>query len=114
MRVALAAVAEHRDLSREKADVARLDYFSHGFLSRWLTKRRSRAAVAGADRDGAAQTVRETVLKDLSTRRKKARQQIEQLNAGRERLLQAYDVVRNTVEEATTELSASVTDARPN
>ena len=59
-----------------------------------------------------AQAVRERVLRDLATRRKKARQQIEQLNAGRERLLQAYDVVRNTVEEATTELSASVGDAR--
>ena len=59
-----------------------------------------------------AQAVRERVLKDLATRRKKARQQIEQLNAGRERLLQAYDVVRHTVDEATTELSASVGDAR--
>jgi cell division septum initiation protein DivIVA len=59
-----------------------------------------------------AQAVRERVLRDLATRRKKARLQLEQLNAGRERLLQAYDVVRTTVDEATSELGASVNDAR--
>ena len=59
-----------------------------------------------------AQVVRERVLRDLATRRKKARQQVEKLNAGRERLLQAYDVVRRTADEATTELTVSLSDAR--
>jgi hypothetical protein len=59
-----------------------------------------------------AQAVRERVLRDLAVRRKKARQQVEKLNAGRERLLEAYEVVRRTIDEATTELSTSLTDAR--
>lgn len=59
-----------------------------------------------------AQAVRERVLRDLAVRRKKARQQVEKLNAGRERLLEAYEVVRRTIDEATTELSTSLSDAR--
>ena len=59
-----------------------------------------------------AQAVRERVLRDLAVRRKKARQQVEKLNAGRERLLQAYDVVRRTIDEATDELGTSLPDAR--
>lgn len=59
-----------------------------------------------------AQTVRERVLRDLAVRRKRARQQVEKLNAGRERLLQAYEVVRRTIDEATNELTVSLTDAR--
>jgi cell division septum initiation protein DivIVA len=75
------------------------------------------AVVEGAKEQGKelladAQAARERVLRDLTAKRKKARQQIEQLNAGRERLLQAYDVVRGTIDEATNELSSSVTDAR--
>ena len=59
-----------------------------------------------------AQAVRERVLRDLAARRKKARQQVEKLNAGRERLLEAYAVVRRTIDEATDELSTSLSDAR--
>ncbi len=59
-----------------------------------------------------AQAVRERVLRDLAVRRKKARQQVEKLNAGRERLLEAYDVVKRTVTEATDELTTSLSDAR--
>ncbi|MFL6207085.1 MAG: DivIVA domain-containing protein [Acidimicrobiales bacterium] len=59
-----------------------------------------------------AQAVRERLLRDLSARRKKARLQVEKLNAGRERLLEAYAVVRRTLDEATSELSTSLTDAR--
>ena len=70
------------------------------------------AKVQGKELVTDAQTVRERVLRDLNAKRRKARQQIEQLNAGRERLLQAYDVVRGTIDEATSELSSSVTDAR--
>ncbi|MGV3758761.1 MAG: DivIVA domain-containing protein [Actinomycetota bacterium] len=59
-----------------------------------------------------AQAVRERVLRDLAARRKRARIQVEKLNAGRERLLEAYEVVRRTVDEATTELTHSLVDAR--
>jgi DivIVA domain-containing protein len=52
-----------------------------------------------------AQAVRERVLKDLARRRKAATAQLEQLSAGRERLLSAYDVVRTTLEDATRRLT---------
>ena len=59
-----------------------------------------------------AQAVRERVLRDLQVRRKKARIQVEKLNAGRERLLEAYEVVRRTIDEANEELTVSLSDAR--
>ncbi|MGK2947322.1 MAG: DivIVA domain-containing protein [Acidimicrobiales bacterium] len=68
--------------------------------------------VKGKEMVAEAQVVRERILRDLAARRKKARQQVEKLNAGRERLLEAYDVVRRTVDEATTELQVSLSDAR--
>jgi DivIVA domain-containing protein len=59
-----------------------------------------------------AQLVRERVLRDLARRRKLARQQLEQLRAGRDRLLEAYRVVRRTLDEATGELSVAMTEAK--
>lgn len=59
-----------------------------------------------------AQIVRERILKDLARRRRQARQQIEQLRAGRERLLEAYRVVRETMERATEELEISLPAAK--
>ncbi len=74
------------------------------------------AALAAARQEGRvmvaeAQAVRERVLRDLAVRRKRTRQQVEKLAAGRERLLEAYDVVRRTVGEATDELTTSLIDA---
>ena len=59
-----------------------------------------------------AQAVRERVLTDLSRRRRIAHLQVEQLRAGRERLLEAYRVVRRTLDEATDELSVAEAEAR--
>jgi len=70
------------------------------------------ARAQGKEMVAEAQVVRERVLRDLAARRKKARLQVEKLNAGRERLLQAYSVVRRTIDEATDELSTSLSDAR--
>lgn len=67
---------------------------------------RGRAMVAEA------QALRERVLSDLLRRRTIARAQIEQLRAGRERLLDAYRLVRRTAEEATEELSVAEAEAR--
>ncbi len=61
---------------------------------------------------GEAQVVRERILTDLSRRRRVAREQLERLNGARERLLAAYEVVRRTVDEATTELTVSLPEAR--
>jgi cell division septum initiation protein DivIVA len=59
-----------------------------------------------------AQQVRERMLRDLARRRKALRQQIEQLQAGRERLLAAYEVVRRHLDEVTEELTVALPEAR--
>ena len=71
-----------------------------------------RAKTEGRQMVGEAQAVRERVLKDLARRRKTAHQQLEQLRAGRERLLEAYRIVRTTLDEATSELSVAEAEAR--
>jgi DivIVA domain-containing protein len=59
-----------------------------------------------------AQAVREKILGDLTRRRRVAAIQIEQLRAGRERLLQSYAVVRRTLEEVNDELHRADAEAR--
>ncbi len=59
-----------------------------------------------------AQALREKILTDLARRRKLATVQIEQLRAGRERLLDAYMVVRRTLDEVTDELQRADAEAR--
>jgi cell division septum initiation protein DivIVA len=59
-----------------------------------------------------AQQVRQRMLDDLSRRRQALRQQIEQLQAGRDRLSAAYDVVRETLAIATEELHVALPEAR--
>ncbi len=61
--------------------------------------------------EGAAST-RERILDDLARRRRVASVQIEQLRAGRERLLDAYGTVRRTLEEAQEALTRADADAR--
>ncbi len=56
--------------------------------------------------------VRTRVLEDLSRKRKVARVQLERLQAGRERLLESYDIVRRTLDEATNELKGSLRAAK--
>ncbi|MEY2424375.1 MAG: hypothetical protein QOI95_4442 [Acidimicrobiaceae bacterium] len=56
--------------------------------------------------------VRSRVLEDLSRKRKTARVQLERLQGGRERLLESYEIVRRTLEEATNELKGSLTAAK--
>jgi DivIVA domain-containing protein len=60
----------------------------------------------------AAQALREKILTDLARRRKLGSVQIEQLRAGRERLLDAYMVVRRTLDETTDELQRADAEAR--
>jgi DivIVA domain-containing protein len=66
----------------------------------------------GKEMVGEAQAVRERLLGDLARRRRLAHVQIEQLRAGRERLLEAYRVVRRTLDEATEELTVAEAEAR--
>ena len=59
-----------------------------------------------------AQQVRQRMLDDLARRRQAMRQQIEQLQAGRDRLVAAYDVVRDTLAVVTEELQVALPEAR--
>jgi DivIVA domain-containing protein len=59
-----------------------------------------------------ANATRDRILEDLVRRRKVAEVQIEQLRAGRERLMESYAVVRRTLEEAQSELSRADAEAR--
>jgi DivIVA domain-containing protein len=60
----------------------------------------------------AAHGARERILNDLNRRRNVAVVQIEQLRAGRERLLEAYKIVRRTLDEVTGELQRADAEAR--
>ena len=78
---------------------------------------RTEAAAEEARREGRemvaeAQRVRERMLGDLARRRRHARQQVEQLMAGRERLLEAFDNVRQTIDTATNEMRTALPEAR--
>ena len=59
-----------------------------------------------------ATLVRTRLLEDLSRKRKAARVQLERLQAGRDRLLESYDIVRRTLESATNELKGSLVAAK--
>lgn len=59
-----------------------------------------------------AQAARARVLGDLTRRRRIAHMQVEQLRAGRERLLDAYRVVRRTLDEVADELERVESEAR--
>jgi cell division septum initiation protein DivIVA len=59
-----------------------------------------------------AKEVRQRMLDDLANRRQALRQQIEQLQAGRDRLSAAYDIVRETLAVATEELHVALPEGR--
>lgn len=92
---ALADAERMRDTARQQAEAIRAQVEAE------------RKAVVEA-----AQTTRERILADLSKRRNVASVQIEQLRAGRDRLLEAYRVVRDTLDEVTDELQRADGEAR--
>jgi DivIVA domain-containing protein len=71
------------------------------------------ARVQGREMVSEARGLRERMLADLTRRRRTAEVHIEQLSLARQRLLEAYGVVRRTLDEATAELSAAEAEARP-
>ena len=66
----------------------------------------------GRDLVDEAMAAREQVLRDLAAQRRRAHVQLAQLRLGRERLLEAYAVVRETAEQATTDLDGALERAR--
>ncbi len=80
-------------------------------------RQEAEAEVAAARQTGRemvaeAQAVRERVLRDLARRRRLAHAQLEQLRAGRERLLEAFRAVQGSYETATAELTSAEVEAR--
>ena len=59
-----------------------------------------------------ARSIRERILADLARRRHIAEVQLDQLRAARGRLLEAYSLVRRTLDEATQELKMAEVEAR--
>lgn len=102
--------AEQTEAMRTEAETA---------LGRARQEAASEAEVilAGAREEGRqlvaeARTVRERVLRDLATRRKTARQHLEQLRVARARLIETYEEVRRLADEATGVLDAALPQAR--
>lgn len=101
-----AAAAEIRETAAAEAENLRAAAQERSQELEVEAQRKSEEAVQ------AAQALREKILSDLARRRKVASVQIEQLRAGRERLLDAYLVVRRTLEEVTDELQRADSEAR--
>ncbi|MFN0092260.1 MAG: DivIVA domain-containing protein [Acidimicrobiales bacterium] len=89
-------------------EAAAVQHAAHAQAEAELAASRER----GREMVGEAKAVREKILTDMARRRNVARQQVERLRAGRERLLAAYEVVRETLAQATDELSHSMADAK--
>lgn len=75
------------------------------------------ADVAAARAEGEALVeeatrVRERILRDLARRRRDVRREVAQLQAGRDRLLEAFAAARLVVDDATRELNLSLAEAR--
>jgi DivIVA domain-containing protein len=102
---------------RHEAEAERDRMLSEGERARAQAEADADAIRAAAREEGSAlvadaQAVRERVLGELARRRRSAREQLERLSAARDRLLTAYDVVRRTVDEATSELTVVLPEAK--
>ncbi|HUW02562.1 MAG TPA: DivIVA domain-containing protein [Acidimicrobiales bacterium] len=96
------------DRARAFADAERLTAESTEQASQVIedAKAQGRAVVTEA------KALRQKVLEDLGRRRQVARAQVARLNAGRERLLVAYETVQRSLDEATGDLNSAVGEAR--
>ena len=70
------------------------------------------AQAEGREMVAQARSVRGRMLDDLSRRRRLAERQLDQLMAGRSRLVKSYDVVRRTLNEVADELAAAEDEVR--
>lgn len=114
-----AEAARERRLADAEAEAERLTHslIEEAERTRDTSRAEAEALRAQAEQERrvtveAAQAIREKILTDLARRRKVATVQIEQLRAGRERLLEAYLVVRRTLDEVTDELQRADAEAR--
>lgn len=112
----------------ERAEQERID--SHQAAAKLLADAEAQAAAALSDARAeaaaiaakahqdsemtieAANATRDRILDDLARRRRVASVQIEQLRAGRERLIESYALVRRTLDEVQSELARADAEAR--
>ncbi|MCU0272683.1 MAG: DivIVA domain-containing protein, partial [Acidimicrobiales bacterium] len=99
--------AESEANRRRKAVTEELSQLGGGVESE-LVRARAEASELVAE----AERAREAILTDLLERRHQLRYQIEQLRTGRDRMLRAFLVVRQGVENAIRQAEASLPDAR--
>jgi cell division septum initiation protein DivIVA len=118
--VAAATVADARQhLDEARSDASRLlDQAHHEAEQRRAQADADAAEVVTRAHDtgrqlvGEAQQMRARLLEDLLRRRKLLRRQVEQLHAGRERFLAAFDVARDAMAGIDDELARSLPEAR--
>ena len=101
------------------AEVGRLTAAAESDADRMQADAEHRAAAteeAGRERGrqlvAEALGAREQVLRDLARHRRNAQVQLAQLRVGRDRLLEAYAVVRATADQATEEMGGAMSEAR--
>jgi len=106
-----AAVAEMRSEAQRESELAREQ------ATRDAEATREAARAEGREMVAEARAVRERILTEMSRRRGLLQSQVDELRAGRERLLEAYRVVKRTFTEATDALThaetASVAQGAP-
>jgi DivIVA domain-containing protein len=118
MRAEAEAVLARRTAEAEEAaDAMRAAAIADAERMRAAAREEAEALRQQADQERrltieSAQAIREKILSDLTRRRRVATVQIEQLRAGRERLLDAYAVVRRTLDDVTDELHRADAEAR--
>ncbi len=112
------ALAEQETIDSQQA-AARLIADAEAQAAASIDNARAEAAAlaAKAQQDSemtveAANATRDRILDDLARRRRVASVQIEQLRAGRERLIESYALVRRTLDEVQSELARADSEAR--
>jgi cell division septum initiation protein DivIVA len=106
-----------RDEAREVAEQVRADAFAEREQILDEARREAETVMAdgrerGRDMVAEAQTVRERMLRDLARKRQTGRAQVEQLRAGRDRLLESLSIAQDSLDTAVADLVNSVPEAR--
>ncbi|HEV8298172.1 MAG TPA: DivIVA domain-containing protein [Acidimicrobiales bacterium] len=117
LQTARAAAVER--VRRAEADAAEIQAIAEADAERI---RSSAQAAVDAEIDAArtqglelvaeARLARERMLEELARRRRVIRIQVEQLRAGRDRLVQSHDALRRALDDVTRELDSSLPEAR--
>lgn len=118
MREEAGSVLAERTAEAERVAAAVLEQAERDAAARRAEAEAAGAAVLEAAKEhgrqvvGEAQVLRERILRDLARRRRAGHQQLEQLRAGRDRMLEACRGVQRALDDAVGELGVSEAGAR--